>query len=426
MGLLLLLMVCSAFAQTASRTAEQAEKLSLQEALAFALENNSDIQKARKQIDAAAGRILQAGRIPNPEFEIGWNETPTNFNIANADERDIGIRQQIEFPTKRSNRVEVAGHDQHIAELALERTKTLVAAQVKSAYYSVLLSKEIVKSLEQQVKLLKDLQELLTSRYQAGQANYLDVVRVKVEIARLNNDLAEALRDERLRKSQLNIIIGRNADQLFDAADTLSYTPLPFARETVGSRLLEKSATLKIAQRFVIRQQSVLSLAKTSYLPDFSIGLFHQRRAEEPPFDANRFLGTTTNSVGVQLGVSIPLWFWQEPKGQIQEAAALVDIASLNYGSVERRVRANVLSAFDLAEVMERQMKVFDETLLRDSRDILTTAVAQYQNNQLDILNLFDVYRTYLATRVEYARALYNYAAALAGLEAAAELPSEE
>jgi cobalt-zinc-cadmium efflux system outer membrane protein len=426
MGVLSLFLLSTAHAQTLPPALGQAEKVSLQEAIRLAMENNPNVLRARKEIDAAGGRILQAGRIPNPELEASWNETPTNFNIADADERDVGIRQQIEFPGKRSNRIDVATHERSIVEFVLERTKTLVTAQVKSAYYNLLLSQEVVRSLQEQIKLFKDLQDLLTSRYQAGQANYLDVIRVKVEITRLSNDLAEALRENRLRKSQLNLIIGLSADQPFEASDSLSYTPLSVDRDSVVNRLLSKSATLMIAQRSIVRQQSLLSLAKTSYLPDFSLGLFHQRRAEEPPFDANRFLGTTTNSVGIQLGVSIPLWFWQEPKGQVQEAAALVDIASLTYASVERRVKANVSNAFDLLKVMETQLKVFDETLLLDSQDILSTAIAQYQNNQIDILNLFDVYRTYRATKVEYARALYNYAAALTSLEAAAELPAEE
>lgn len=388
------------------------------------MEKNPDVLRTLKQVEASSGRVLQAGRIPNPELEFSWNETPTNFNIAGADEKDVGMRQLIEFPTKRGNRIAAATHEKSIAEFAVERTRTLVAAQVKSAYYSLLLSQEILKSLEEQITLFKELRELLTSRYQAGQSNYLDVVRVKVELAGLNNVLAEAQREIRFRKSQLNVTIGRDTDHQFEVADTLSFNPLPIERESVVRQLLEKSATLRIARRAIERQQSLLSLAKSGYLPDFSLGLFHQRRAEEPPFDANGFSGTTTSSLGIQLGISIPLWFWQEPKGQVQEAGALVEIASLSYTSTERRVRANVLSAYDQVKVLESQLRVFNETLLADSRDILATAIQQYQNNQIDILNLFDVYRTYRATKVEYARTMYNYAVAVATLEASAELPS--
>jgi len=76
--------------------------------------------------------------------------------------------------------------------------------------------------------------------------------------------------------------------------------------------------------------------------------------------------------------------------------------------------------------VAESQVRTFDASLVMDAQDILSTAISQYQRNQIDVLNLIDVYRTYRATSVEYLRALHNYNVAVAELEAAAELPSED
>ena len=418
-GLLLLIYPFTASSQ-------MVEKLSLADAISEALQHNPQILSAQKEIDAAEGRILQAGKIPNPELGLSWSETPLNFNIGDADERDIGISQQIEFPTKRSKRIEVATDEKQIVLFRSERLKTLVTAQVKKAYYDGLFSEIILQSLDEQLKLLKDFQELVTARYQGGQSNYLDVIRAKVEIARAGNELVEAKREARFRMRQLNLIIGQDADRRFELTDSLSYVPVTISRDTLVRDLLGRSSTLRIAQQFITRQHSALSLARTNYLPDFTLGLFYQRRAEEPPFNQNNFNGTTSKSLGLQIGVSVPLWFWQEPKGQVQEAAALIDIAAINLSKTERSIRANILSAIDLLQTIDAQVRTFDTTLLKDAKDILSTAVAQYQNNQIDVLNLFDVYRTYRATKVEYARALSNYMIALADLESAGELPSQE
>ncbi len=388
--------------------------LSLSDAIALAHRNNPDILRAQKEIEAAEGRILQAGRIPNPELGVAWNESPKVFQFGDASERDISLSQQIEFPTKRSNRIDVASFDKELAQLNLERTRSLVAARVKQSYYSLLLSEKLIEGLEEQLKLLKDFQQLLTGRYQAGESNYLDVVRAKVEITRLNNDIADARREGRVRQHQLNITIGRSADEPFIPVDNLVHTPRAFSQDSLFETLIQRSATLKIAQLTVNRQQQFLSLTKTSYLPDFEIGLSNQRRAD------------VNNLWGVEFKLSLPLWFWQEPKGQVQEAIALTDIATANQTSVVRRIRGSILNALDLLEVAEIQLKAFDESLLLDSKDILSTAITRYQNNQLDVLNLLDVYRTYRATRVEYLRALYHHTVAVAELEAAAELPSED
>lgn len=398
----------------------------MNEAVAIALELNPRVLTALQEIEAADAKILQAGRIPNPEVGLSWNETPFNFNIAEADEQDIGITQHIEFPTRRAGRIDVATQGQEIARLQCERTSRLISAQVKKAYYDARLSQEIIETFDEQLRLLQDVQRLLTDRYRAGSANYLDVIRGKVEIARLNNDIGEARRDLQVRRAQLNLLMGRDADHAVELTDSLFHSPADVEEDSLIRILLENSTILKIAQHKVIREDAAVSLATASYLPDFSLGLFHQRRAEQPPFDANGFTGTTTSGLGIQFGISVPLWFWQEPKGQVQEANALREIARVNSDQIARRVRSNILNALSAVKTIGSQITVFDQSLLNDAQDILATALDQYQNNQIDLLNLLDVHRTFRATRVEYARALLNYAVALADLEVAAELPSEE
>ncbi len=418
-GLVLCIIHSIAFSQTR-------ELISVKDAVAIALERNPRVLIALHEIEAADAKILQAGRIPNPEIGLSWNEMPFNFNITEADEQDIGIMQQIEFPTRRSGRIDVAMQDKEIAVLQLERTRTLIAAQVKKAYYSTRLGQEIIESFDEQLRFLKDVQRLLTDRYKAGSANYLDVIRGKVEIARLNNDIVEVRRDLQVRYAQLNLLMGWDADRVVELTDSLFHRSVPVDGDSLMRTLLENSAILKMAQHTMLREDAAVGLATTSYLPDFSLGLFHQRRAEQPPFDANGFTGTTKSGLGIQLGISVPLWFWQEPRGQVQEANALKEIARVNNDQLVRRVKSGILNALSALKSVDSQINVFDKSLLNDAEDILATAIAQYQNNQIDLLNLLDVYRTVRATRVEYARALLNYAVALADLEVAAELPSEE
>lgn len=418
-GLLLLLLSSSAFPQ-------KPEKLSLNDAISLALQINPDVTKALREIEAANGRIKQAGRIPNPEFEISWDETPRSFSLSDADEVDIGVVQQIEFPTKRSNRIDIAAYDKALAELSLQRTKAIVTSQVKVAYYDALLSHRLLQSLEEQQQLLHDFQSAISARYQAGESNYLDVIRAKVEITRLGNEIVASRRETQQALRQLKTSIGKDPNDLLVLVDSLSYTPLRMQKDSLIESLLRKSASLEMANKTVDRQQSFRALAGSSYFPDISLGIFHQQRAEEPPFNANQFTGTTSKAFGLKLGISVPLWFWQEPKGQVEEANALIEIATINTNAIKRRIRTRVLNAYDLVLVADAQLKAFDETLLDDVQDIVATAIDQYKNNQIDPFNLFDVYRTFRVTKVEYARALYNYSLALAQLQVAAELPPDE
>src|SRR5262245_14285185 len=110
------------------------EKLTLQQAIQLAMANNPQVLTAQKQVDAARARILQAEAIPNLGFGLHWDETPSNFDITAAGERNIGFVQPFEFPGKRGARRRVARIDQQCFEANLRRTSVLLSAEVKRAY----------------------------------------------------------------------------------------------------------------------------------------------------------------------------------------------------------------------------------------------------------------------------------------------------
>ena len=161
------------------------------------------------------------------------------------------------------------------------------------------------------------------------------------------------------------------------------------------------------------REESLLSLARSNYYPDFGVGLAYQHRTPSSSY------------LGVELKVSVPLWYWQEPQGLVEEASAQVSIAELQLQSVERKIRHNINSAFASVLASEQLVKNYEQILQKGLSEIMIVALSQYRNNQIDLLNLFDVYRTQRETRAEYIRSVANYQRAVADLESAAELPIE-
>jgi len=399
-----------------SINAQTTKNISLPEAIRLGLEMNPDILQAKQEINAARGRILQAGRIPNPELSLTYNEVPTNFSFGVANEKDIGFSQTIEFPGKRGLRIDVAGHGKPIAEFSLARTQTIISANVKRVYYQSLLAGEVVANLKFTISLLADFLKTVTERYEAGASKYLDVIRAKVELTRMKNDLVEAQREERTRLGELNVLLGRIGSTPIILSDSLTYHPLGISQDSAAEFYMSQSNFLKIVERETQRRQSVLNFARTSYLPDFSVGAALQNRPGAlSPTGSSTFFG-------IQIGASIPLWYWQGPKGEVQEAEASLSISNFRITAARLRVQQNILNAFRSASVAQELLQVFDTSLLRDVEDELRAGISAYQNNQIDALNLFDIYRTVRATKIEYSRALYNLLAAQAELEVAGEI----
>jgi len=395
--------------------------LSLNEAIKIASTNNPEVISALKEIEVADGRILQAGRIQNAELSFTANEVPSEFDLGETGELDLNFNQPIEFFGKRSTRIQSAELQKRITELNYERIKKLITSQVKKVYYNGLLSNQIVESIESNINLLNDFLAQVTDRYQAGTSSYLDVIRAKVEITRLKNELFDARKNYQQAIGQLKILLGKENGEEYELADSLLYqfSGYPSLREeinkdTVVNYFSSKSSFLQITEIQVEQSKSFLSLAEKNALPDFNFGLAFQNRQPLPGNGFDQFFG-------LNIGVSLPMFYSSGVRGDIQEAEANLSISDIRLQYAKIRVAQSIRTAFNNLSFAEEQLRLFDTSLLRDVEDELRAGITAYQNGQIDLLNLFDIYRTYRATRVEYSRTVYNTLVALTELEVAGE-----
>jgi cobalt-zinc-cadmium efflux system outer membrane protein len=379
----------------------------------LALRNSPAVRAAGKSVEAAEGRVLQAGRIPNPTFAVAWNESPSLLKPGEAIERDVRLSQPIEFPTKRGSRVDLASADAGIQRLQLDRTILLVKTAAAQAYFALLFSQKLKAHVDEQSVLAKDLERLVAARYRAGTGSYLDLVRARIEVARLGNDAVDALRELDAHRRELLLLIGDDGDRAGTLTDDFPAVSAIGTIDSVAHSLVARSMLLTIARETEQREQLGVAVARSAFLPDFEIGIAHQRRAG------------AVHLWGIEIQASLPLWFWQDPKGQAQEAAARHDIAMLERVALDRRVQAAVRDALGALVAALNQLGTFDRSLLSDAREIVSTSLRHYESNQADLLTLLDVFRTFRATQVEHLRVQYHHARALVALQAAAELPPD-
>lgn len=397
-------------------------RLSLETALELALSQNPRITAAKREIEAARARVLQAEAIPNLEVGISWSETPSNFSLGKAGERSIGLVQPLTFPGKRRANRDLARTEVRALEVNLRRTTTLISAEVKRAYLQVWLNQKMLGNLEEILELLRQFQETATIRYQAQRVPYLEVLRAKTERAKINNNIINAKRELENSKAELNSLLGWPGSKIIQLSDDFPYQPFAMPLSSVIEERTQKSDARKLVEVLVLRGEAQMRLARKSYLPDFSIGLFNQSLIEQPPFNANRFYGVKESGKWqIDIGASIPLWHWKKPKGEVQEARASLGLAQLQYETYQRISTTAIENAYRSVRAAEYQVQLYESSLLRDVEDALRTGVIHYQTDKIDALNLIDLYRTFSETKSEYYRALFNYQIALADLQVAGE-----
>lgn len=389
----------------------QPAALSVEQAVEIALESNPEIQAADREIEAARGRAYGAASLPDPEVFVELEEVP-GARLGRAGTASIGVAQEIPFPGKLGLQGEVASHEARKLEAEARRVRRRVTAAVRQQYYLARFQRERIRDLETSEGLLADFLASSRSRFEAGQAPYLDVIRGKVELSRLRNDLLEARRESESSVAELNLLLGRPGRTAVQLTSWLTPTPEVPDREMALALAFAESATLEAARRGLESARAARRLAGKSYLPDLSLFLSSQSIRDGGEREAFWAAG---------VGVTLPLWR-KGPGGLVREAEANLKREEVLLESETRRVRSAAEQAHAEVVTAAAQVRLFETAILDDLESELRTGIDGYQTGHVDALDLIDIYRTYVDSRTEYSRALYLYLSALARLDAAGDL----
>jgi len=166
----------------------------MHDVIALGLEYHPDILQAFQEITSAKERILQAGKIQNPELGISFNEVPSGYKVGSANEKDISFTQPFEYPSKRSGQISVATLDEQRAVATVLQLKARIEADIKKIYIDAQHAGIVVQIIEQQIALLRDFQQIVSNKNKTGESTYLDVLRIEIETASLTNELLESMK----------------------------------------------------------------------------------------------------------------------------------------------------------------------------------------------------------------------------------------
>ena len=384
------------------------ERLTLEQAIDIALTQNPEIIAAQKGLIVSQGKRLQMQALADPS--LVFSNEGMNFrkkaDSQGETEVSLGVEQFLEFPGKRALRGTIGRLGEEQAALELDRIRMLVGARVKRLYYRAVLFMRTVESLEYSSFLLDEFIENILIKYRTGTASYSDVLRARVEKARLRNQIITEQKEWRVASAELNLLLGRKGDESLRLSTDIAYFPLSKDLSLLKDEARISSPTLKIAALRRRQTETGLKLASKSRLPDFSLGLY--------------FPSLRTSAWGFLAGLSVPLWGTRQ-KGEIMEADAANAIALLSAEKEERRIMARLETAYASVQAAEEQVKIFEQILLKDMEDELKLGFRQYQYGKLEFFNLLDLYRTYATVRLEHLKSLYLYLVSLADLEVAGE-----
>ena len=390
------------------------------------------VAAATARADAAAARVAPAGARPDPMLMAGVQNLPAG-NPGFADfmtMKMIGVSQTIPFPGKLSARVSVAEEELAAARAEVLGARRSVARQVRLLYYDLAFATRALDVVTRTQGLVSAMIPVTEGRYASGSGSQSEILRVRIETARLADEAAVLTEEKRATLAELNTLLGRSADTpvgeaeipaaIARAAVGDSARSITFASATLGARVkdspipsvdslfalaVRNDAVLQVHEAMMRAQRARAALARRERLPDIDISLQYGQR--------NGFEDMVTAVV------SVPIPLQKRRKQDAEVIAADADLRALD---AEHMVSLNEirtkLARLDGALERDRaQLALYVTAILPQARASLASANAGYQAGRVEFATLIDAQALLFNYETDYYRTLTDFAKALAELE---------
>jgi cobalt-zinc-cadmium efflux system outer membrane protein len=120
---------------------------------------------------------------------------------------------------------------------------------------------------------------------------------------------------------------------------------------------------------------------------------------------------------GVNVGIKIPLYFWQKQRPAVAEATASAAAERQRLENITTLLFFRIKDRYLAATTAQRLLKLYGTTIIPQSTLALESAIAGYEVGKVDFLTLLDNLVTLRNYELSYYEQLSNVEKAIAALE---------
>ncbi len=374
---------------------------------------NPAIAEAAARSTASDSRARAARRLPDLEAVLQqWNAPAARpWRLDEADTIMYGLRQTIPLPPKLSLRGKASAGLTAAAREDRRRVENEQRAQARRAFFEYWRATRELRVHLEHGELSAQIVESAESQYAAGNGRQSDVLRARLELARLHTDVENIQQEILSAQATLRALMDVDSSTPLGEpeAGTPSQAPppladleqrLPGARpEILASRA--QSASFEASRRLAREE---------AFIPDLMIQAdYWQNRHERAGTDA-------------MLSISLP--FFSRARRDASRAAT----ADLGAARAEERATLNnslaqLRDAYARATTSQRVLGLYERDIVPLAQHSEESTRSAYAGGNGGLIDLLDSTRSLLDAKLATDRARVNYENAVGDLELALGQP---
>ncbi len=371
-----------------------------------ALAANPRLARANALVDAAQGRMIQAGLGPNPVFsfsadELGDRTGPMGLLFPQ-------ISQEFVLGRKLSLGQAVAAREVDQATLNILSERYTIAGSVRAGAYELVALQRRRDVLNDILKLAKSSVEQATKaeKNPVGPLTRGDVLPLEFELERFQTDLEAVERELPAVERRLSAQVGDARVAIGSLVVDLD-SPLPeYDLDIVRDMVMELHPEARSASVAVERAKAAVKRAEAELIPNVTGSVGYVRQNQNLSNDWS-------------VGLSVPLVLRNKNQGNIRAARAEVLAATLDVTRVQNTLAERVATSYRLYAAAKKRADRYRTVLIPKAEETVAFVKKQLESGVIEYLRVLQSQRAVAEAKLEYNRALgeaWMAAAELSGL----------
>lgn len=364
--------------------------LAVDELVARALAQNPEVRAARAEIEAARGRLLQAGFRPNPMLDLNVSRNVIPAMTDNT--QSIGITWPLDLAGRRDARLGVAAREVAIKEVNVQDRERRLASDIRMRAGELFAAERDLRVTDALLAANRRLLGLIGERVREGAAPPLEESLMAVEVTRLEAQRATRAGRVEVVRFQLAPLVGIAPTAPVEASGDIERPPsVPVQGRALGEAL-ERRADLRMAALEVELAKARVDKERAEGRYDASLMARYQR--EETGFDLmgmngdGRFRPIQDVFHMLMFGVSITLPVRHQNQGNVRAAVAEAEGAQHRREAMALTVRQEIASAYAGHDAAVRAVELYGTQVLETARGNFDVVRQSYELGRATLLDL--------------------------------------
>ena len=377
----------------------------------LAVERNPVMAGAQGVIDQSTGQRVTAGAYPNPTIQgdggRGFLRDAGPLSTAiptSATEYMVFLGQPLEWPKKRAARQSAAEAGLAGATIGLVETRLNLAAEVKLAFYDLLLAQRDAVLAKQNLEIVKDVQRIVNARVRLGEAPQFEAIKAQVEVLKADQGVTRAENVVRVNRVFLDTLTVGALGTDYDIEGDFRIFPRGLSLQSLVAQAMEQHPSIQRLAKSVEQAHRNIEFERQSRMPNITLTTSYMREYGRE---------------GIDFGLSVPTPIWYQKQGEIATALGAKRTEEAGLLRTRNILVREVNQHFQDAQTTAHLIDVFEKGLLKQSQEALRIAQFSFQQGESSLLEVLDAQRVQRQILFDYAQARFELSVSLARLERA-------